>query len=44
MEEDVVAENVEAVSEGDILAILDAGAYDASMSYSFGRGVNSGPV
>jgi diaminopimelate decarboxylase len=41
MEHDVVAWNVElpeGVSAGDVLIFCDAGAYDRSMSYVFGRG------
>jgi diaminopimelate decarboxylase len=41
MEHDVVAQNVELPDEaqaGDILLFCDAGAYDQSMSYEFGRG------
>ena len=41
MEHDIVAANVElppAVGKGDILVFCDAGAYDRSMSYVFGRG------
>jgi diaminopimelate decarboxylase len=41
MEHDVVAWNVElpeGVSAGDVLVFCDAGAYDRSMSYVFGRG------
>ncbi|HEX8163440.1 MAG TPA: ATP-grasp domain-containing protein [Pyrinomonadaceae bacterium] len=41
MEHDVVASNVElpeGVSPGDVLVFCDAGAYDRSMSYVFGRG------
>ena len=41
MEHDIVASNVElpATAEvGDILVFCDAGAYDRSMSYVFGRG------
>jgi len=41
MEHDVVAANVELPSTaqvGDILVFCDAGAYDRSMSYEFGRG------
>ena len=41
MEADVLAEDAAIpadVAPGDRLVILDAGAYDASMSYSFGRG------
>lgn len=45
METDVLVRNVglpEALREGDLLAICDTGAYDASMSYSFGCGRVSG--
>jgi diaminopimelate decarboxylase len=41
MEHDVVASNVElpeGVRPGDVLVFCDAGAYDRSMSYVFGRG------
>jgi diaminopimelate decarboxylase len=41
MEHDVVATNVElpeGVRVGDVLIFCDAGAYDRSMSYVFGRG------
>src|SRR4030095_6679926 len=41
MEHDVVAANVELpphVKKGDVLVFCDAGAYDRSMSYDFGRG------
>jgi diaminopimelate decarboxylase len=41
MEHDVVAANVElpaSLSKGDLLIFCDAGAYDRSMSYEFGRG------
>jgi diaminopimelate decarboxylase len=41
MEHDVVAWNVElpeGVGAGDVLVFCDAGAYDRSMSYVFGRG------
>jgi diaminopimelate decarboxylase len=41
MEHDVVAANVELPShmrKGDLLVFCDAGAYDRSMSYEFGRG------
>jgi diaminopimelate decarboxylase len=41
MEHDVVASNVELppdVRKGDVLIFCDAGAYDRSMSYEFGRG------
>ena len=41
MEHDVVAWNVElpeGVGAGDVLIFCDAGAYDRSMSYVFGRG------
>jgi diaminopimelate decarboxylase len=41
MEHDVVASNVELpgnVEVGDLLVFCDAGAYDRSMSYVFGRG------
>jgi diaminopimelate decarboxylase len=41
MEHDIVASNVElpkGVRPGDVLVFCDAGAYDRSMSYVFGRG------
>ncbi|HEY0077227.1 MAG TPA: ATP-grasp domain-containing protein [Pyrinomonadaceae bacterium] len=41
MEHDIVASNVElpeGVEVGDVLVFCDAGAYDRSMSYVFGRG------
>jgi diaminopimelate decarboxylase len=41
MEFDVLSDAVQiprSIHEGDLVAYLDAGAYDASMSYSFGRG------
>jgi diaminopimelate decarboxylase len=41
MEHDVVASNIElpeGVEVGDVLVFCDAGAYDRSMSYVFGRG------
>ena len=41
MEHDVVAANVELpphMQKGDVLVFCDAGAYDRSMSYDFGRG------
>jgi diaminopimelate decarboxylase len=41
MEHDVVAANVElpaGARKGDVLIFCDAGAYDRSMSYDFGRG------
>ena len=41
MEHDIVAANVElpmGVRPGDVLVFCDAGAYDRSMSYVFGRG------
>jgi diaminopimelate decarboxylase len=41
MEHDIVARNVElpqGVQVGDVLIFCDAGAYDRSMSYVFGRG------
>jgi diaminopimelate decarboxylase len=41
MEHDVVAWNVElpeGAEAGDVLIFCDAGAYDRSMSYVFGRG------
>lgn len=41
MEHDIVASNVElppGVRKGDVLIFCDAGAYDRSMSYEFGRG------
>jgi diaminopimelate decarboxylase len=41
MEDDIVARNVELPDDaevGDVLVFCDAGAYDRSMSYVFGRG------
>ena len=41
MEHDIVAANVELppqAQKGDVLVFCDAGAYDRSMSYDFGRG------
>ncbi|MDE3117467.1 MAG: hypothetical protein KGL03_00495 [Nitrospirota bacterium] len=41
MEFDILSDSVQApktVRQGDLLAYLDAGAYDASMAYSFGSG------
>jgi diaminopimelate decarboxylase len=41
MEHDIVASNVElpdTIGVGDVLVFCDAGAYDRSMSYVFGRG------
>ena len=41
MEHDIVASNIklpDGAKEGDILVFCDAGAYDRSMSYVFGRG------
>jgi diaminopimelate decarboxylase len=41
MEHDVLATNIELpamVRKGDVLVFCDAGAYDRSMSYDFGRG------
>jgi diaminopimelate decarboxylase len=41
MEHDIVANNVELPTDaqiGDVLVFCDAGAYDRSMSYVFGRG------
>jgi diaminopimelate decarboxylase len=41
MEHDIVASNVklpETAEVGDVLVFCDAGAYDRSMSYVFGRG------
>lgn len=41
MEFDILSDSVQApktVRRGDLLAYLDAGAYDASMAYSFGSG------
>jgi diaminopimelate decarboxylase len=41
MEHDIVASNVglpEGTSAGDVLIFCDAGGYDRSMSYVFGRG------
>jgi diaminopimelate decarboxylase len=42
METDVLASDLElpdSLQPGDRLVIGDAGAYDASMAYNFGRGV-----
>jgi diaminopimelate decarboxylase len=42
METDILASDLalpESLREGDRLVIGDAGAYDASMAYNFGRGV-----
>jgi diaminopimelate decarboxylase len=42
METDVLASDLalpEGLREGDRLVIGDAGAYDASMAYNFGRGI-----
>jgi diaminopimelate decarboxylase len=42
MESDILASDValpEGIGPGDRLVIADAGAYDASMAYNFGRGV-----
>lgn len=45
MEEDILATSAALdASEGDLLAILDCGAYDSSMAYSFGQGGRLGPV
>jgi diaminopimelate decarboxylase len=44
MEEDVLARDVDVpewVLPGDLMGVLDAGAYNASMSYEFGRGSSS---
>jgi diaminopimelate decarboxylase len=41
MEKDILAESLalpDSLAEGDLLVICDAGAYDRSMSYSFGKG------
>jgi diaminopimelate decarboxylase len=40
MEDDVLAQGMDLsqVAEGDVLGVLDCGAYDTSMAYSFGRG------
>lgn len=41
MEHDIVAYNVELPTDaeaGDLIVVCDAGAYDRSMSYAFGRG------
>jgi diaminopimelate decarboxylase len=41
MEHDIVASNIalpETAQVGDVLVFCDAGAYDRSMSYVFGRG------
>ena len=41
MEHDILATNIElpaGVRKGDVLVFCDAGAYDRSMSYEFGRG------
>ena len=40
MEEDVLAQNLDlrSLKSGDLLAFSDAGAYDRSMAYEFGRG------
>ena len=41
MEHDIIRTSVQLpleASHGDIVAIMDVGAYDASMSYSFGGG------
>jgi diaminopimelate decarboxylase len=41
MEHDIVASDVdlpETAQVGDVLVFCDAGAYDRSMSYVFGRG------
>lgn len=46
MEEDVLARDVDVpdwLLPGDLMGVLDAGAYNASMSYEFGRG-SSSPV
>jgi diaminopimelate decarboxylase len=43
MEEDVLSYDAdETLQEGDVIAALDCGAYDVSMSYAFGLGANSG--
>jgi diaminopimelate decarboxylase len=41
MEKDILAEAVDvpdSLAVGDLFAFCDAGAYDRSMSYSFGQG------
>jgi diaminopimelate decarboxylase/aspartate kinase len=41
MEKDILAEAIdlpETIATGDLLVVCDAGAYDRSMSYSFGKG------
>jgi diaminopimelate decarboxylase len=41
METDIIASRVhlpDSMGPGDVVAVCDAGAYDASMSYDFGRG------
>lgn len=45
MEDDIVAPNVQLdadITEGELLAICDAGAYESSMAYTFGRGKTNG--
>ncbi|WP_211452648.1 hypothetical protein [Collimonas antrihumi] len=45
MEDDIVAPNVQLradIKEGELLAICDAGAYESSMAYTFGRGKSNG--
>ncbi|MFJ2990628.1 hypothetical protein ACIPF8_22425 [Collimonas sp. NPDC087041] len=45
MEDDIVAPNVQLrsdIEEGQLLAICDAGAYESSMAYTFGRGRSNG--
>jgi diaminopimelate decarboxylase len=44
MEEDILASDVavpEWIAQGSLMGVLDAGAYNASMSYEFGRGFSS---
>jgi diaminopimelate decarboxylase len=41
MEQDILFSRIdvpEHLSEGDLVAVCDAGAYDISMAFSFGRG------
>jgi diaminopimelate decarboxylase len=45
MEDDILAPNVHPradIAEGELLAICDAGAYESSMAYTFGRGKTNG--
>ncbi len=45
MEDDILAPNVQLpadITPGNLLAICDAGAYDSSMTYTFGRGNTHG--